>query len=279
MSVAVETVAAADRWSGLIGGVRVLFGEGRLGELGEAVRSLGGERTLLVTDPGVRRAGHAAAAEAALRDAGLAVTVFAAVNENPTSDVVAAAAAFAAAVAGGVDLIVAVGGGSALDTAKGINFLLTNGGRMEDYQGHGRAGRPMLPSIGVPTTAGTGSEAQSYALISDFVSHCKMACGDEKARFRTVILDPALTATVPARVVATAGLDAVSHAVESYVTTRGNPLSRLLAGEAWRLLAAHLEMVLAVVRGAGAAPTGSTGDRADAGDSVAAVRRARGAVA
>ena len=253
----------------------MLFGEGRLAELGEAARSLGGARVLLVTDPGVQRAGHAAAAEAALRAAGLAVTVFAAVHENPTSDDVAAGAAFAAAVAGGVDLIAAVGGGSALDTAKGINFLLTNGGRMEDYQGHGRAARPMLPSIGVPTTAGTGSEAQSYALISDPVSHRKMACGDDKARFRTVILDPALTATAPARVVATAGLDAVSHAVESYVSTRANPPSRLLAGEAWRLLAAQPRdrpRSADRLRTAGPSLDGA------AADPAATLRRARGAV-
>ena len=275
-SPAVESAATTERWSALVGGVRVLFGEGRLAELGEAARALGGERALLVTDPGVRQAGHAAAAEAALRAAGLAVTVFAAVNENPTSDDVAAGAAFAAAIDRGVDLIAAVGGGSALDTAKGINFLLTNGGRMEDYQGHGRATRPMLPSIGVPTTAGTGSEAQSYALISDPVSHRKMACGDDKARFRTVILDPALTATAPARVVATAGLDAVSHAVESYVSTRANPPSRLLAGEAWRLLAANLEIVLAAWTGS--APAGPPLDGA-AADPDATLRRARAAVA
>src|SRR5205085_1357776 len=93
----------------------------------------------------------------------------------------------------GIDLIVSVGGGSSMDCAKGINFLLTNGGRMADYKGFGKAQRPMLHSIGVPTTSGTGSEAQSYALIADDKTHMKMACGDRKAAFTITILDPEVT--------------------------------------------------------------------------------------
>src|SRR5256885_8005151 len=94
----------------------------------------------------------------------------------------------------------------------------------------------MLPMIGIPATAGTGSEAQSYALISDADTHVKMACGDPKAAFRIAILDPALTVSQPAAVRAAAGYDAISHAVESYVTTARNPASDLFAREAWRLL-------------------------------------------
>jgi alcohol dehydrogenase len=196
-----------------------------------------------------------------LTAAGLTVALFDGVGENPTSREVEAGAAFAAGR--GVDLIAAVGGGSAMDGAKGINFLLTNGGRIEDYHGFGRAGRPLLASIGVPTTAGTGSEAQSYALISDPASHRKMACGDERARFRTVILDPELTGSAPPAVAAAAGLDAVAHAVESYVSTRANPVSRMLAREAWRLLAAHLETALGAAGGErqGGAPDAPSGGR------------------
>ncbi len=87
----------------------------------------------------------------------------------------------------GADFASALGGGSSLDCAKGINFVLTNGGTMRDYLGFGKAARAMLPSIGVPTTAGTGSDAQSYALISDSETHAKMACGDPKAAFRIAI--------------------------------------------------------------------------------------------
>jgi alcohol dehydrogenase len=143
-----------------------------------------------------------------------------------------------------IDSIVALGGGSSLDCAKGINFVLTNGGSMRDYRGYGKAGRPMLPSIGVPMTAGTGSEAQSYAVISDAETHAKMACGDPKAAFRIAILDPALTVSQPREVAAVAGYDAISHAVESYVTTRRTPVSDLFARDAWRRLAAYYERVL-----------------------------------
>jgi alcohol dehydrogenase len=234
--------SSAGPWATDIGGVRVHFGDGALDLLGTLARELGGSRVLLVTDPGVRAAGHADAALASLAGAGLAAEVFDAVGENPTSLHVEAGRRAAAYF--GADLLAGLGGGSALDCAKGINFLLTNGGRMEDYQGTGKAAKPMLPSIGVPTTAGTGSEAQSYALISHPETHQKMACGDRKARFREVILDPRLAASAPRRVAATAGIDAVSHAVESHVTLRGNPVSRMLSREAWSLLAAGLERSL-----------------------------------
>src|SRR5262249_50047244 len=128
---------------------------------------------------------------------------------------------------------------------KGVNFLLTNGGAMADYQGFSKATRPMLPSIGVPTTAGTGSEAQSYALIADESSHLKMACGDRKAAFRVAVLDPQGTVTQPRAGAAVTGIDSVAHAIESYVCTRRNPLSQMFARHAWHLLDANFERVLA----------------------------------
>ncbi|PYT08594.1 MAG: alcohol dehydrogenase, partial [Acidobacteria bacterium] len=138
-----------------------------------------------------------------------------------------------------------LGGGSSMDSAKAINFLLTNGGVMRDYLGYGKARSPMLPMIGIPTTAGTGSEAQSYALISDAQTHIKMACGDPGAAFKIAILDPLLTVSQPRSVTATAGFDAISHSVETYVTTRRNAVSEVLSLEAWRLLEGHYERVLA----------------------------------
>jgi len=131
-----------------------------------------------------------------------------------------------------------------MDCAKGINLLLTNGGRIEDYRGYGKATRPMLPMIGVPTTAGTGSEAQSYAVIADATTRVKMACGDPKAAFRVAILDPELTLSQPAYVTATSGFDAIAHAVEAAVTTRRTAVSDCFAREAWRLLDASYETVL-----------------------------------
>src|SRR5690349_25149149 len=105
-----------------------------------------------------------------------------------------------------------------MDTAKGSNFLLTNGGEMKDYWGVGKAAKPMLPMIAIPTTAGTGSECQSAALIADEMTHQKMACLDSKAAPRIAILDPELTISQPPRVTACTGIDAIAHAVESAVT-------------------------------------------------------------
>jgi alcohol dehydrogenase len=143
-----------------------------------------------------------------------------------------------------IDLLVGLGGGSAMDCAKGCNFIVTNGGRMQDYWGFGKAAKPLLPFIAVPTTAGTGSEAQSYALIADDQTHQKMACGDKKAAARVSILDPALTMTMPTSVTAVTGIDAISHALESFVTARRNHISQLFSREAWRMLQANFERVL-----------------------------------
>jgi alcohol dehydrogenase len=221
---------------------RVVFGAGSLARLGELARELGGHRVLLVTDPGLEEAGHAQRSLDWLRQAQLDVFVFDGVEENPTTRHVEAGLALARAQS--VDLLVALGGGSAMDCAKGINFLLTNGGTMSDYKGFGKAAKPMLPSISVPTTAGTGSEAQSYALIADDRTHMKMACGDRKAAFRVAILDPDVTVSQPPKVTAITGIDALSHAIESYVCTRRNALSQMFARQAWGLLETNLETVL-----------------------------------
>lgn len=221
---------------------RVVFEAGGLARLGELVRENGGSRALLITDPGLEAAGHPQRAVESLRTAKVDVAVFDAVEENPTERHVAAGVAAARRHA--ADFLVAVGGGSAMDVAKGVNFLLTNGGRMADYRGYGKAARPMLPSIGVPTTAGTGSEAQSYALIADESTHLKMACGDRKAAFRVALLDPEVTVTQPAAVTAVTGIDSITHAVESFVSLRRSPFSQMLSRQAWMLLDAHLERVL-----------------------------------
>jgi alcohol dehydrogenase len=221
---------------------RLVFGVGSLARLGELASQLGGRRALVVTDPGLAAAGHPERALQSLKRAGLDAWLFDQVQENPTT--VHVDRGLARARECKIDLLVAVGGGSSMDCAKGINFLFTNGGSMADYKGYGKAQGPMLPSIAVPTTAGTGSEGQSYALIADAQTHMKMACGDKKAAFRAAILDPEVTITQPARVTAITGIDAISHAIESYVCTRRNPLSQLFAVAAWRLLEDNFERVL-----------------------------------
>jgi alcohol dehydrogenase len=221
---------------------RLVFGPGTLARLGELARELGGRRVLLVTDPGLEAAGHPQRAFDFLKGAGLEVAIFDGVEENPEARHVTAGVA--AAKKQGTDFLVAVGGGSSMDCAKGINFVLTNGGAITDYVGLGKATKPMLPSIGIPTTSGTGSEAQSYALIADESTHLKMACGDRKAAFRVAILDPELTVSQPPSVSAITGLDALAHAVESFVCTRRSPISQAFAMAAWRQLEPNYERVL-----------------------------------
>ncbi len=210
--------------------------------LGALAGELGARRALVVSDPGIVAAGHTERGLESLRKAGIEPFLFDNVHENPTTDDVDAGLVLAKRFQ--PEVIVGFGGGSSMDCAKGINFLFTNGGRMQDYWGTGKATREMLPMIAVPTTAGTGSESQSFALISDAKTHVKMACGDKKASFRMAILDPELTVTQPLRVTALTGIDAVVHAVETYVTKRRNPVSLAFSREAWRLLESNFSRVL-----------------------------------
>ncbi len=222
---------------------RVIFGAGEIGRLGELARELEFRRTLVVADHGLVASGHVDEALAPLRSAGVEVFAFHDFDVNPDSSMVTAGRT--AAISQNIDSIIGLGGGSSLDCAKGINFLLTNGGEMRDYQGHGKASQPLLPMIGIPTTAGTGSEAQTYALISDSESGVKMACGNPDAGFRIALLDPALTVSQPHSITATSGFDAIAHAVETYVSLNRNPFSEVFSRQAWALLEANYETVLA----------------------------------
>ena len=225
------------------GGPRLVVGPGTLGRLGSLARELGASRVLVTSDPGIVDAGHAAAGVESLAEAGLTAQLFSDFGENPTTAQIEAGTALARDLR--PDLLVGLGGGSSMDCAKGINFLFSCGGRMRDYKGRGTATGPMLPSIGVPTTAGTGSETQSFALVTDVETGMKMACGDPQAAFRVAILDVNLTLTQPLSLAAVTGIDAVSHAVESHVSRAATPASRMFSRAAWRLLARHLPPVLA----------------------------------
>jgi alcohol dehydrogenase len=221
---------------------RVVFGVGSVARLGEIARSEGFRRTLLTIDSGLASTPHVARAQKSLEAAGVDVVLFSDFGENPDTVMVERGRSLAAESR--IDSLVGFGGGSSMDCAKGINLLLTNGGKVQDYWGADKAAKPLLPMIGVPTTAGTGSEAQRYALISDAETHVKMALGDVKAKFRVAILDPELTLTQPTSLTATTGYDALAHAVETYVTRRRNPISDVYAREAFRLLSTSFERVL-----------------------------------
>ena len=221
---------------------RMVCGEDAIDRLGELASEIGTRRALVVSDPGIVAAGHVEHGIRALESANIEVHLFDGAHENPTTDDVDAGMEIARRVE--PELIVGLGGGSSMDCAKGINFIYSCGGRMQDYWGVGKALNEMLPMIAVPTTSGTGSEMQSFALISDAKTHVKMACGDKQASCRIAILDPKLTLTQPSNVTALTGIDAISHAIETYVTTKRSPISILFSSQAWRLLATNFGKVI-----------------------------------
>tara|TARA_B100002019_G_scaffold22307_2_gene16975 strand:- start:11785 stop:12978 length:1194 start_codon:yes stop_codon:yes gene_type:complete len=220
---------------------KILFGNGSRKKVVEFAKELG-SRILLVTDCGLTSVGHPQEIMLLLEGAGLKVTLYDKSVENPTEKSVESCAQVAKEA--NIDLIIGLGGGSSMDTAKGCNFILTNGGRMSDYWGVGKATSEMLPFIAIPTTAGTGSECQSFALISQDETNKKMACGDTKALPAVTILDPYLTLSQPFSVTACTGIDALAHALESSVTTKRNEFSHRHAKIAFDLINSSLPLVL-----------------------------------
>lgn len=221
---------------------RIIHHPGAIDQLGSLAAEFSVKRALLVSDPGIISVGHTQLGCDSLMAAGIETRVFSDVQENPTTRDVEKGLAVAREFQ--PQLLVGLGGGSSMDCAKGINFVYSCGGEIKDYWGTSKATGEMLPMIAVPTTAGTGSETQSFALISDADSHIKMACGDRRASCRIALLDPQLTLTQPAQLTALTGIDAIAHALETCVTTRRNPISMVFSREAWQLLASNFPRVL-----------------------------------
>jgi alcohol dehydrogenase class IV len=167
------------------------FGVGATREIGYEIARAGLRSVLLVTDSTLARLGLPDRVARLIEQEGISVEIFDRTLVEPTDSSCTEAAQELAGREW--DGYLALGGGSSMDCAKGINFVYSCGGRMQDYWGVGKATKPMLPMIAVPTTAGTGSEAQSFAVISHAETHAKMACGDKKAACRIADLDPALT--------------------------------------------------------------------------------------
>jgi 4-hydroxybutyrate dehydrogenase len=200
--------------------VAVIFGAGALDRIGEIVKSQGGSRVLLVTDPGIKAAGHVERAIRAMYRAGVTVRVFDKVGENPTT--IHVGKGVIACRDYSPDLIVGLGGGSSMDCGKGINFILTNGGRMADYWGTGKAREPLLPFIAIPTTAGTGSEVARGAIVIVDDGR-KLGFHSWNLMPKAAICDPELTLGLPPKLTAATGLDAIAHCMETYMSGAFNP--------------------------------------------------------
>ena len=221
---------------------KLIYGRGALSKVPQAIKELGIKRVFIVTDSGIVSTGYPATLKKLLEEDGYICEVYGDSKENPSEQDAENCAVFAKTFK--PEIIIGLGGGSSMDTAKACNFLYTNGGRMEDYMGYGKAQKAMLPLVCIPTTSGTGSECQSFALISRDSDHKKMACGDEKNAAFLSVLDPELTISQPFQVTANTGMDAITHAVETFVSKKANPFSRLYSAEAFRLLAMAFPVVL-----------------------------------
>jgi alcohol dehydrogenase len=220
----------------------VTFGDGCSALAGESARDLGGTRALVVTDKGVQEAGLVEGVLAALDTASLSAVVFDAVEPNPRDTTVLAARELARGEA--CDVLVAVGGGSVIDAAKTVGLLLTSGGEIAAYDftldEPRPIERPITPLVAVPTTAGTGSEVTFWAVVTDTRRRDKLGLGGPLLAPRDALVDPELTVTLPPRLTAFTGLDALTHAVEAYTTPAAGPLSDLLALHAVALVGRNL---------------------------------------
>ena len=222
---------------------RIVFGVGAIQQAGTELARLGVKHALVVTDAGLVQTEVPGIVTKSLDAARLKWTLFGNVEPNPSIQTVESGAALYQEA--GCDGLVAVGGGSPIDAAKGIGVLVTNGGPMRDYFRGKKVERPLPPLVAIPTTCGTGSEVTQFAVITDTDTHFKLGIGSPFNLPRVAIVDPQLLASLPARMVAATGMDALCHAVESYTSRAAQPVSDALNVEAMRLIAKHLRPAVA----------------------------------
>ena len=217
---------------------RLLTGPGCLAEAGREATTFGLRHVLIVTSPQVEQAGHVKRLAAFLRAAGVASTVFAAVDAEPTTAHVEAG--HRAYVAAGADGVVSIGGGSCLDAGKGVAVRARNAGPMALCEGYDHITGGSVPHLAISTTAGTGSEVTRFAVFTDTERDVKMLVASDAFIPTVAIEDAELTLSCPPAVTAAAGIDALTHAIEAYVSRHAQPLTDALSLSAIRLVAGAL---------------------------------------
>lgn len=239
--------------------INLRFGAGAVKALPAEIVALGARRVMIVTDPGVHRAGLMQGLLDGLQAQGVAFEIFAEVESNPRDTTIHAGAK--RALAFGPDLFIGFGGGSAMDAAKGIALLVTNDGNIGDYDGTDKVKKDLPYLIAVPTTAGTGSEVTANAALTNSETHSKMSVRSPRLMPKMAVVDPVLLASLPRMMAATAGLDALSHAIEGFLSVRASVLSDVFALESIRLIGGNLRPFVANpanVEAASAMALGST---------------------
>ena len=217
---------------------RIEFGPGISRTAAKEAKAMGATKVLLVADKGVIGAGLTEGIEAELKKEQLPYVLYDRIVPNPRDLDCAAGCEFAQAE--GIDVIIAVGGGSSMDTAKAIGTLLTHGGRIQDWCGFQLLKKPITPLIAVPTTAGTGSEVTPFAVITDSDIHVKLNVFDPKCAPRVALVDPEMLLNLPSHIMASCGIDAMTHAVEAYTCKVASPHTDANAIYAMEIIARNL---------------------------------------
>jgi alcohol dehydrogenase len=220
-----------------------LLGSGTVNEVGDRVKILGGSKALIVTDAGLVKLGVADKVKKIIEDAGLKAVIFGGAEPNPTDKNVDAG--FEVWKDENCNAIVSLGGGSSHDCAKGIGLLASNGGKIHDYEGIDKSNNPMVPLIAVNTTAGTASEMTRFCIITDSSRKVKMAIVDWRVTPKISINDPDLMVGMPPALTAATGMDALTHAIEAYVSTAATPLTDSAALMAIELVSQYLPIAVA----------------------------------
>ena len=222
---------------------RILFGVGTAQQVGTEATRLGISHALVVTDSGLAQTEIPGVVTKALDASGVKWTLFGDVEPNPSIETVTKGAAMYARQS--CDGLIAVGGGSPMDAAKAIGMLATNGGDIREYFGADKIKKPLPPLIALPTTCGTGSEVTQFTVVTDTEKQFKMGIGSPHNIPKVAIVDPALLAKLPSKIVASTGMDALCHAIESYTSQAAQPLSDAFNLHAIQLIARHLRPAVA----------------------------------
>lgn len=222
---------------------KIIYGSGAVVRAGQEIQRLGANKVLLTTDQGIKGAGLLNPVTSALAKAGIDWVVYDQVEAD--SDVNIVAEATLMAQENQCNCVLGIGGGSSMDTAKAVAVMTTNPGSIYDYVGLDQVKNDPLPIVAIPTTAGTGSEVTIWAVISDKKKQLKTGIGSIKMMPDLAICDPELTLSLPPLLTAETGMDALTHAIESYVNTATQPISEALAEKSIKMIAEHLRLAVA----------------------------------
>lgn len=202
---------------------RIVFGSGIIRTLPEEIRGMNHVKPLIITDKGLVKAGIAGKITAVLEKENIQYSLFDGIEPNPRD--ITVQKAYEKACAAGADMLIAVGGGSSMDTAKAVGVLMTHGGVISDYEGLGKVTKPIADLVAVPTTVGTGSEVTFWSVITDTKRRFKMSIGSPLIAAKAALVDPDLVESLPPAIIASTGMDALTHAIEGYTCKAAEPIT------------------------------------------------------